>query len=120
MTVDPGRADLERLAAEDEGGPVVMLNLLRYADGGAGSYREYAEKVGTHLERVGASVLYAGTCSTPLVAPDGWEWDGVLVVRYPSRRAFLDMVADPAYQGITGLRTRALDAAVLQATIPWG
>ena len=43
----------------------------------------------------------------------------VLLVRYPSREAFARMVADPAYQEITGIRTRSLDAAVLQATTPW-
>jgi hypothetical protein len=29
------------------------------------------------------------------------------------------MVADPEYQEVTGLRTRALTEAVLQATRPW-
>ena len=29
MTVDPTGADLKRFLAEDPGGPVVMLNLLR-------------------------------------------------------------------------------------------
>jgi uncharacterized protein (DUF1330 family) len=43
----------------------------------------------------------------------------VLLVRYPSRQAFSQMVADPDYQGITGLRTGALSEAVLQATVPW-
>jgi len=40
-------------------------------------------------------------------------------VRYPSRRAFSEMVADPEYQRITGLRTAALAEAVLEATVPW-
>jgi uncharacterized protein (DUF1330 family) len=48
----------------------------------------------------------------------GHDWDAVLLVRYPSRRAFSDMGADPEYQRITHLRTEALDAAVLQATTP--
>ncbi len=65
-------------------------------------------------------MLYAGDCSTTLVAPDEHRWDAMLVVRYPSRSAFLQMVGDPAYQEITGLRTAALEEAVLQATIPWG
>ena len=42
-----------------------------------------------------------------------------LLVRYPSRQAFSDMVRDPAYQPGTGLRTGALVEAVLQATVPW-
>ena len=42
------------------------------------------------------------------------------MVRYPSRAAFLAMVADPDYQAITHLRTAGLEEAVLQATTPWG
>jgi len=120
MPVDPTGADLKRLLDEDHGGPVVMLNLLQFREDGVSSYREYSERVGPHLARVGAEVVYAGNLSTALVAPDGWGWDAVLLVRYPSREAFSQMVADPDYQQITGLRSAALDEAVLQATIPWG
>ena len=75
--------------------------------------------MGPFLESAGATVLYVGECSTALVATDE-HWDAVLVVRYPSRAAFLAMVADPDYQAITHLRTAGLEAAVLQATTPWG
>ena len=64
-------------------------------------------------------MLYAGDGSTALVAEDGQAWDSVLLVRYPSRDAFSRMVADPEYQQVTELRTRALSEAVLQATVPW-
>jgi uncharacterized protein (DUF1330 family) len=53
------------------------------------------------------------------VAEDGQAWDAVLVVRYPDRRAFSRMVADPEYQEVTALRTAALSEAVLQPTTPW-
>jgi uncharacterized protein (DUF1330 family) len=43
----------------------------------------------------------------------------VLLVRYPSRKAFSQMVADPDYQQITHLRTEALSNAVLQAAKEW-
>jgi uncharacterized protein (DUF1330 family) len=120
MAVDPRGADLERLLAEDPGGPVVMLNLLRFAEGGAASYEEYARHLReTFLPRYGAEVLYAGVGSTALVAEDGRGWDAVVIVRYPDRAAFGRMVADPEYQRVTHLRTRALTEAVLQATIPW-
>lgn len=119
MSVDPTGQDLKRYLEEDPGGAVVMLNLLRYADGGVTSYAEYAERIVPFLERVGGEIVYVGDCDTALVAPEGWDWDAVLLVRYPSRAAFSRMVADPEYQGITGLRTQALDVAVLQATAPW-
>ena len=120
MSVDPTGQDLKRFIAEDPGGAVVMLNLLRFKPGGRASYESYAREVGPFLERVGAEVLYVGDCDTTLVAPDSHEWDVILIVRYPSRAAFTQMVADPDYQGITGLRTEALEAAVLEATVPWG
>lgn len=119
MPVDPTRDDVRRLMAEDSGGPVVMLNLLKYKPGGEDSYRAYGRAVQDYLPKIGAEVLYAGTCSTPLVAPEGWDWDALLVVRYPSREAFMSMVRDPEYQQVTHLRTEALTEAVLQATVPW-
>lgn len=119
MSVDPTGADLKRFLAEDPGGPVVMLNLLRFADGGRASYDTYSGAIGPFLRSVGARVVYAGDTSTALVAPDGHDWDAVLLVEYPSREAFLRMVADPDYQRITEHRTAALSHAVLQATTPW-
>jgi uncharacterized protein (DUF1330 family) len=121
MAVDPRGADLKRYLAEDPGGPVVMLNLLRFRDRGRDSYDRYAAELEeTYLPRYGGEVLYAGSGSTALVADDGQAWDAVLLVRYPSREAFSRMVADPDYQQVTHLRTEALSEAVLQATTPWG
>ncbi|MBC7278825.1 DUF1330 domain-containing protein [Nocardioides sp.] len=120
MAIDPGGKDLKRLLSEDQGGPVVMLNLLRFDDGGRELYDQYAEALSTtFLPRYGGEVIYAGDGSTALVAEAGQEWDAVLLVRYPSRSAFSRMVADPEYQQVTGLRTKALTEAVLQVTTPW-
>ena len=120
MAVDPRGADLKRYLQEDPGGPVVMLNLLRYAEGGQASYAQYADALRTtFLPRYGGEILYAGTGSTALVAESGQDWDAVLLIRYPSPQAFSRMVPDPEYQQVTALRTRALTEAVLQATVPW-
>jgi uncharacterized protein (DUF1330 family) len=119
MAIDPRGADLKRLLAEDDGGPLVMLNLLRFAEGGQDSYTEYMRRFAeTFAARYGAELLYAGTGSTVLVAEPGQQWDAVLLVRYPDREAFSRMVADPEYQGIAHLRSDALVEAVLQATVP--
>ena len=120
MTVDPTGDTIRRFRDEDDGGPVVMLNLLRFAgDAGRESYARYSARIQPFLDEVGARVLYAGDCSTTLVAPDEHRWDAVLVVHYPSRGAFLAMVGNPDYQAITEFRTAGLEAAVLQATSPW-
>jgi uncharacterized protein (DUF1330 family) len=119
LAVDPSGKDLKHFLADDPGGPVVMLNLLRFKDGGRGSYEEYARRIQPFLDESDAEILYVGDLSTVLVAPESHNWDSILIVRYPSRQAFSSMVANQDYQEITGLRTEALEEAVLQATVPW-
>lgn len=120
MAVDPTGRGLKQLLAEDPGGPVVMLNLLRFRpDGGRASYEAYVAAFRERAAPHGAEVVYVGDGSTALVAEDGQAWDAVLLVRYPTRQAFSDMVRDPAYQEVTSLRSEALVEAVLQATVPW-
>lgn len=118
MAVNPSGADMKAFLAVDPDQPIVMLNLLRFADGGAARYDEYLAHFQPHAERVGAAVVYFGHGTDPVVAEYGQDWDAVLLVSYPSRRAFSDMVRDPAYQEGTHLRTGALVEAVLQPTVP--
>jgi uncharacterized protein (DUF1330 family) len=117
LMIDFTDNDLDRLLAQDPGGPVVMLNLLRFrSDGGRERYGEYAAHVGGLSGRYGAEVLYFGDGGRALVADDGQAWDAVLLVRYPSRQAFTDMIRDPEYRAGAHLRTKALEEAVLQPT----
>lgn len=111
---------LDALLADDPGGPVVMLNLLRFRpDGGRESYQRCAEALRAELNpRYGLQVVYLGTGAPALVAEDGQAWDMVVLVRYPDRRTFAAMVRDPEYQAITHLRTEALLESVLQPTTP--
>jgi len=114
-------AALDRLLADDPGGPVVMLNLLRFRpDGGAMKYQAYGEKFESTgiYEKYGVELVYAGYGGTILVAEQGQRWDVVLLVRYPSRKRFVDMVTDPVYRSFEHLRTEALAETVLQATTP--
>jgi uncharacterized protein (DUF1330 family) len=119
MPVDPTGADLKRFMAEDDGREVVMLNLLRFKPDGRPSYEAYAAQIRPFLAQVGAEIVYLGDCRTVVVAPESHAWDAVLLVRYPSRHAFSEMVRNPDYQQITRLRTEALSDAVLQATAAW-
>ena len=118
MTVDPTGQDLKRFLADDPEGEVVMLNLLRFKPDGRPSYEAYSREIAPFLDRFGAEIVYVGDCGVPVVAPESHAWDAILLVRYPTRRAFSRMVADPEYQQITHLRTAALSAAVLQPTMP--
>ncbi|HWA54952.1 MAG TPA: DUF1330 domain-containing protein [Solirubrobacterales bacterium] len=93
-------------------GPVTMLNLLRFKpEGGRERYEEYGAAVAPLLERVGARVVFAGE-SAPALLGRG-EWDLVLLVEYPSRKAFLEMIGSTDYQAIGHLRTEALEEGEL-------
>jgi uncharacterized protein (DUF1330 family) len=113
-------SELERFVAADPSGPVVMLNLLRFAPDGESKYMEYIERFGSSgvSERYGVTIVYGGAGHPSLVADDGGDWDMVALVSYPSRRHFVDMVNDPDYQEFEHLRAEAVATAVLQPTTP--
>ncbi|MFO1408728.1 MAG: hypothetical protein U1F08_14545 [Steroidobacteraceae bacterium] len=100
----------------DDGKPVYMLNVLRfYAQLKSVPHGEavvgppeaanatYEKNIVGLLFKLGGYPLFSGTNAGPdrdgIVDPahalDGV--DHVLVVRYPSRRAFLDLISDPRY-----------------------
>jgi uncharacterized protein (DUF1330 family) len=97
-------------AAEDT--PVTMLNLLRFKpEGGRQRYEEYGTAVAPLLEQCGARVAFLGE-SAPALLGKG-EWDLILLVEYPTRRAFLEMIGSAEYQAIAHLRTEALEEGEL-------
>ncbi len=123
MHIEPTKEQVEGLvaAAGESDGPVVMVNLLKFDDqGGRASYERYAVEVQPHLDRVGATVIYAGDRHQVVIGgdQDGW-WDTVLLVRYPSRAKFLEMALDPDYQAVVAHRTAALTTSALVSTEPW-
>lgn len=94
--INPSSEQITAIGQMDLEGPVVMLNLLRFApDGGAKSYAKYAQAAQPFLEKVGASVRFMGSVETTVIG--GEEWDEVVLVEYPSKQAFLAMIGDPGY-----------------------
>lgn len=108
-------ADIDVFLAEDDGEPIVMLNLLRFkADGGRQRYLDYLAMAGPIVARYGAEILFVGDGATALCAEPGQSWDAVALVRYPNRSSFVEMIADPAYAVADPIRMSALEEAVLQ------
>jgi uncharacterized protein (DUF1330 family) len=129
VPIEPSSTQLEQFVSGPDDKPIEMLNLLRFkerADGvdaddgisGAEAYARYGAAIGGHLERVGAQVVWAGACNPALIGPDDPEWDMALVVRYPSRAAFLSMVQDPDYLAQARHRTAALADSRLIPSYP--
>lgn len=110
----PAFDELRRRAGE---GPVVMLNLLDFKPGGgAERYGEYGEAVAPLLARAGGRVLYSGAGAGALIGPS--EWDLVLLVEYPTRQAFLEMISSPEYLAIAHLRSESLERGELHPLDP--
>lgn len=116
MNVDPEAAAVADFLATAPDEPFVMLNLVRFAEGGRESYTDYLRRAAPFVEAAGARVIFLGKGMPPLVGGSDQEWDTVLLVWYPSPAAFSAMVEDPGYEEVARLRTAALEAAVLQPT----
>ena len=86
-------------------GPVVMVNLLRFhetsLDGnGAGwdAYVRYSENTVPLIKALGGAILWSGKPEGVAFGPPTTAlWDYIVLVRYPSRAAFLDMVTSADY-----------------------
>jgi len=92
-----------------------MLNLLKFKkDGGQKSYARYLKEATRFVEGVGGKLLFF---SKPKELLNGTQtWDLLMLVQYPSRKAFLNMANDPEYLKIHSFREEALEDAVLYAT----
>ncbi len=111
--------DQQQLVSRATQGPVTMLNLLAFKpEGGAARYAEYGAAAAPLLARAGAKVVYMGKANELLIGTDGDRWDLVVLVEYPTRQAFLEMVSAPEYQAILPLREAALVRSVLLVTDP--
>lgn len=107
MPESPNEEGFADLTGRLDEGPVTMLNLLAFKpEGGRERYLEYGEAVLPLLGRAGGRIVFQGQAS-PVLLGEG-SWDLVLLVEYPTRRAFLEMIQSADYQAIAHLRTEAL------------
>ena len=111
------------------GRPVVMLNLLRYREraeypanfdaapcSGEEAYQRYGAIAAQRIASVGGRVVWAGKADLTLIGPDDENWDTVVLVEYPSKQAFAEMIQQPEYMAVAPHRTAALADSRLVAT----
>ena len=128
MAITPTPEQFEAFAHHEREGEVVMINLLHFAPaGGAGAsrgedaYRQYGDAAVKMVEARGGHVVWMGRPEHVVIGdPQHDQWDLAVLVSYPSRRAFVDMVTTSEYQGVHRDRERGLDRSVLLACEPIG
>ncbi|HEY8173586.1 MAG TPA: DUF1330 domain-containing protein [Dehalococcoidia bacterium] len=118
MHIKPTREQIKRLAESPLDGPVVMLNLLKYEKTahatdvpitGEQSYQRYGEEMRAIMAERGIKLLWRGRADSVVIGDDDVDdWDEVLLVEYPSRKAFLEMASSKEYGKVGEHRTAAL------------
>src|ERR1700739_973259 len=106
-SINPSEQDIAAFSAEAvDSKPIVMVNLLRFRDqteageSGRKAYGRYSKAVLPLLWETGGQILWQGEVRTAFIAPTGEDWDEVLLVYYPNRKAFIRMVTSAAYQQV--------------------
>jgi len=134
-SVDIVPKEMEALARDAQSDtPIVMLNLLRYrgqaeypadfeaaACTGREAYGRYGELVMPLIGNYGGRPIWMGHVTDALIAPQGEAWDDAVLVQYPSRRRFLDMILSAEYQAAKPHRTAGLeDSRLIESTTAFG
>jgi len=111
--------NVEEVKRSGDDGPVTMINLIKYRDrsldgdgSGRDAYQRYTSKAQGYVERVGGKVLWAGIVNEAALqdglSDDEVDFDWALIVWYPNRAAFLDMVTSPDYLAASEHRTNGV------------
>jgi uncharacterized protein (DUF1330 family) len=121
-TVSPTGKQIKELADSADDKPVVMVNLLKFknitesGEQGSKAYERYGRNTMPILQEIGARVLWLGSVKQVFIGGEYDYWDEVLLVEYPSRKAFLQMISRPDYIKIHMDREMALENSALLAT----
>ncbi|MBI1366163.1 MAG: DUF1330 domain-containing protein [Alphaproteobacteria bacterium] len=128
--VYPGPEQIADMQKPGPGGPIVMVNLLKfrekaqYADGrksdltGRAAYQIYGRAVTKLVEKHGGKVLYAGDVSFLALGACEPLWDEVALAQYPSRKALWEMSISPEWREIAVHREAGLEGQLNIETTP--
>ena len=118
-TLTPTREQIKELLSHPDEKPLVMINLLKFISGkdgkkdGQRSYNKYTAAVEPMLKKVGGRLLWMGSVSQVFIGLSEDHWDMVLLVEYPSREAFMQMISSREYLDAHKYREAGLENSVL-------
>ena len=113
----------ELLGSLPDKAPLVMVNLVRFrehslAGDGSGwdAYSRYSKADMPLLRKVGGTVLWAGrVAAMAFGVADAGRWDWIVLVQYPSKAAFLEMMTSADYARINTDRENGVEDHVILA-----
>ncbi|MGK2740867.1 DUF1330 domain-containing protein [Tepidicaulis sp. LMO-SS28] len=112
MAIEPTKEQFTAFSQADQDQPIAMINLLKFREkadypegaaeaGGTGAeaYARYGAVAQKKIEEVGGRIVWGAPQQMVMIGDDEKDlYDSVAVVFYPSRAAFLRMIAMPDYQ----------------------
>ena len=111
------------------GAPVVMVNLMQvratacYEDpalnncSGYEAFARYTQGSSEVRQHAGAELIWSGRALQMPIGPSEKTWDLVALVRYPSAKAYIEMIATKAYAAARAHRRAALYDSRLIMTV---
>jgi uncharacterized protein (DUF1330 family) len=117
---------LEKLMSLPADAPVGALNLFQFnpraqyqpgdpeygtpeADvSGEEAFARYGASAGPFVVGCGGRVVFSTPVDQVMIGPDQPAWDVAAIMYFPTRRAFVEMLSDPAFQKASRHRKAAL------------
>lgn len=116
-----------QLATSTDDAPIYMINLMKYrevADYGDGretqrSGRDADDEYAPleSLAAIGAEVVFVADVDTQLLGAEP-TWDRIGVVKYPSRRAFIEMQSRPDFQAKHVHKDAGMEQTIVMGGLP--
>ena len=116
------------LLRDNDKGPVNMVNLLKFKDkavyedgretqlSGLEAYDAYGGPMGELIANGGGKVAYTSVVDSLVVGEADELWDVVVIIEYPSRKKFLELISSPEARLLQVHRTTGLAGQMLLAT----
>ncbi len=131
-STEPTKIQLREITETNQESPFDMINLIKYraiaaydspADNAIGrsgreAHQEYGLVAFPKIIGMGGSLVYRGKCDHQFVGDESQNYDDLIIVRYPSRRAYLEMFNSTEYQEAIKHRKAGLEYRVLHESTP--
>ena len=123
---EPTQEQIAQLMALPPEAPLAALNLFRFREracyqagdpefgssqaevAGVEAYQRYGRIAGPMIEELGGRVVFSTAVDQIMIGPAEPDWDLAAIMYFPTRRAFMEMLADTSFQRASRHRKAAL------------
>ena len=125
-TSNPSESQLAKLRSLPLDSPVAVLNLFQFNAQaqyqpedpefntaaanvtGAEAFKTYGKTARKFITDVGGKVVFNTPIDQVLIGPTDTQWDIAAIMYFPTRKDFIEMLADPVFKKVSRHRKAAL------------